>query len=132
MITRKTKIKDIICYTQGHYRCFLFYKSILKWLIRKHIREQIAYRIDVMNPQCYSEGSCVMCGCTTTALQMCNKSCDGLCYPIMMSERQWYHYTKSKTFIDDKSNTWEVIFDKNNNYISTTKAPIRLCLINQQ
>jgi hypothetical protein len=33
-----------------------------------------------------------MCGCMTTALQMCNKPCEGDCYPSMMSKKQWKVY----------------------------------------
>lgn len=73
----------------GNIRYQLYYDSRFKWLIRKHIREQIAWRIEVMNPLCYSQGSCIACGCKTTALQMCNKSCEAECYPPMKSKKEW-------------------------------------------
>lgn len=42
-----------------------------------------------MNQECYAKGFCIKCGCHTTALQMCNKSCEGNCYPKMMSKKLW-------------------------------------------
>jgi hypothetical protein len=58
-------------------------------LMRQHIWEQIKWRIKIMDKQCYRQGSCKLCGCETTALQMANKSCDKPCYPPMMSRKLW-------------------------------------------
>lgn len=60
--------------------------------MRKHIREQIDWRIEVMDKECYNAGSCKMCGCETTALQMANKACDKPCYPKMMTQWEWDWY----------------------------------------
>lgn len=79
---------DIWHYLVGHYRYTLYY-SKFKFLIRKHIREQIEFRINNMNRKCFNRGECIKCGCLTTALQMCNKSCDGKCYPVMYSKKVW-------------------------------------------
>lgn len=81
-------IKDIFYFFQGYYRYNIFY-SKFTWLLRRHIKEQIKYRIRVMNRTCYEQGSCIKCGCATTALQMCNKSCDGKCYPPLMNREKW-------------------------------------------
>lgn len=89
----KITIKDILSYIQGNIRYKLYY-SRYNWLIRKHIREQIEFRIQIMNPTCYSNGSCIACGCKTTALQMTNKSCDKDCYPTMMNKTQWNYFSK--------------------------------------
>ena len=75
-------------YIQGNIRYELFY-SKFKWLLPKHIEEQIMYRINSMDIDCYNEGSCKMCGCKTTALQMANKACDKPCYPFMLSKKSW-------------------------------------------
>ena len=87
-------MKKIISWFQGWSRYFLYYsKEIIKidlsWLIRKHIREQIEVRINSMNRECYNSGSCIKCGCATTALQMANKACEGDCYPSMLNKSIW-------------------------------------------
>lgn len=91
--------KDTWYYIQGNIRYKLWY-SKYSWLIRKHIREQIDMRIKSMNRECYNSGSCINCGCKTTHLQMCNKSCKGDCYPKMMNKKQWEE-AKKKTFTHD-------------------------------
>ena len=80
------KIKDPFYYVQGNLRYQLYY-SKFKFLIRDHILDQIDWRIAMMNQTCYDQGSCVECGCVTTALQMSDKACDGMCYPPMMNEK---------------------------------------------
>jgi len=87
-------MNKVFDYLIGNYRYILFY-SPLKFLIRKHIREQIAYRINSMDILCYTKGSCIACGCTTTELQMCNRACDKDCYPAMVDKKTWnlsYNY----------------------------------------
>jgi hypothetical protein len=83
--------KNVKAYIQGKVRYYLFYHS-KRWmrnLIRLHIFEQINYRIKVMDKECYENGSCKMCGCETTALQMANKQCGKPCYPEMMNKAKW-------------------------------------------
>lgn len=89
-------LKDVIHYLVGNYRYKLYY-SKYQFLLKKHIREQITERISVMNRECYYQGSCIMCGCETTALQMCNKSCEGNCYPPMMSRCKWNKIKKERS-----------------------------------
>ncbi len=97
---RKTKVSDVKNYVVGHYRYAIYYFSsnklilrrIVKSLMRNHIKEQIDYRIRVMNRECLDSGSCIKCGCMTTALQMCNKSCEGDCYPPMFSKKKWKNF----------------------------------------
>ena len=45
-----------------------------------------------MDKKCYNDGTCKLCGCITTALQMCNKPCDKPCYPVMMNKRLWNNF----------------------------------------
>lgn len=87
-------IKNVYYFIQGKFRNFV-YHSFAKSLLATYIREQIDYRLKVMNPTCYSEGSCVMCGCDTPALQMANKSCPKPCYPEMLSKKNWTEYKKA-------------------------------------
>ena len=106
-------MKKILSWFQGWSRYFLYYsKEIIKielsWLIRKHIREQIQIRINSMNRECYNSGSCVECGCATTALQMANKACEGNCYPSIMNDHDWDLMYR---------NYIPIIVDKQTNYI---------------
>lgn len=82
------KISDAFNYIAGNIR-YKLYTSRFKRFIRSHIIEQIAYRIRVMNPECYDKGACVICGCETPALQMVHKGCDGQCYPPFTDSRTW-------------------------------------------
>lgn len=100
--------KDILYYMQGNIRYKLYYSKRFKKLIRKHIREQIDYRIEVMDQECYKMGVCKMCGCTTTALQMCNKRCNGNCYFPMLNKEEWGWF-KIRQMITLKEGTWMMI-----------------------
>lgn len=48
-----------------------------------------------MDRECYESGQCKMCGCATTALQMCDKACDKPCYPEMMDKKTWNELKKN-------------------------------------
>ena len=85
---KKLTLKNIQSYLVGYTRYYIYYSRYKKF-IRKHILEQINYRIAVMNKECYNNGSCIKCGCQTTALQMCKKACLGNCYPKMMNRKDW-------------------------------------------
>lgn len=84
----KATLKNIFAYIQGNIRYKLFYSKFY-WLIPSHIISQIEIRIKSMNKTCYSQGSCIMCGCKTTALQMSNKACDNPCYPRMLNKYEF-------------------------------------------
>jgi hypothetical protein len=77
-------------YVQGNVRNYLFYSKRLSFLLPLHVFEQINYRLFIMDKECYSEGSCRMCGCNTPALQMANKACPKPCYPEMMDDTDWF------------------------------------------
>ncbi len=85
----------ICSYIIGNFRYKLYYNPKLSFLIRKHIREQIEMRIKVMNRECYDNGECVLCGCSCTALQMCERKCEGDCYPKMVNKRIWNKFNIS-------------------------------------
>jgi len=84
----KINLLNIKSYLVGNFR-YAIYENRWSFLIRRHILEQIYWRIEVMDYVCYKEGSCIMCGCTTTALQMSNKACEKPCYPTMLSKDNW-------------------------------------------
>lgn len=94
----KHNLKDVYYYIQGNIRYFFFYYNgknrfmnfFKKLILPNHIREQIIQRLKTMNIECYSSGQCIKCGCATTQLQMCNKSCEGNCYPPMITNLKDY------------------------------------------
>lgn len=83
---------DIFDFFRGNYRYHIYYLPELKWLMRPHIREQIDFRILTMDKECLNSGSCKVCGCRTTHLQMANKSCEGNCYPPILKRKHWDNY----------------------------------------
>lgn len=83
----KKRISNILYYLQGNSRYFFYYH--FPKLLRTHIKEQIEMRIRMMNPVCYSNGTCIDCGCKTTALQMANKVCGRNCYPKFFPKKYW-------------------------------------------
>lgn len=98
-------IKDVFYYFQGNWRYKIYY-SPFKFLLRKHILQQIDYRIKWMDQECFNEGSCKLCGCETTALQMCNKSCDKPCYPPMMNKEHWSLFNDQYILVAIKGLVW--------------------------
>ena len=103
----KLSLNNTLSYLIGNYRYKLYYSSY-KYLIRKHILEQIEFRIKIMNRECYEKGECVLCGCQTTALQMANKSCDGNCYPSMMYSSMWWQFKRGGKLILENNLSWEI------------------------
>ena len=97
-------LNNVIAYITGNLRYFLYYSKWFKFLIRTHIREQIDFRIKFMDKACYENGQCVICGCSTTALQMADKACDKPCYPRMMTKQEWDNFANMdkycKWFVD--------------------------------
>jgi hypothetical protein len=61
-------------------------------MVRWYIRQQIAFRIAVMDDECYDNGSCKICGCRTVALQMADKTCEKPCYPPMLEKYEWERF----------------------------------------
>lgn len=119
-------ITDIWHYFLGNYRYFFYYGgnfsktySLVAWLrkkvLRSHIKDQVAFRINNMDRDCYYNGECKICGCQTTHLQMCNKACEKPCYPPMMSRSTWYKfYNKGMAYKDYKTGvTW--LYNKERN-----------------
>ena len=111
IIDEEVSIKNIYYYLQGWFR-YYFYYSRFKFLIRKHIREQITYRINSIDKECYNNGSCKMCGCQVTALQMANKQCDKPCYPKMLSKKEWniakINFYYNDWLINNNQKTFEI------------------------
>lgn len=117
MIKREEiNIKNIFYFFQGYIRYFILRnESLRKRFLRKHIEEQISYRINSIKKECYKNGSCIYCGCEVPQLQMANKSCGGNCYPIMFNKKDWERIKNctSVYFIEESTKIeWRV--DKKN------------------
>jgi hypothetical protein len=63
-------------------------------LIPKHITEQAEHRKSFVKKECMDRGACVICGCDVEGLLYLDDSCEGLCYPKMMSKKAWNTYKK--------------------------------------
>lgn len=87
----KINLTNIWAYISGNIRYFCYYNMYFfrQSFLPLHIKEQISWRIKVMDKECYNNGSCKLCGCKTTNLQCASKSCDGNCYPPMMGKHTW-------------------------------------------
>lgn len=106
LLTGKRSLIDVWHYLLGNLRYKLFYSKHLKSFIRSHIFEQIEYRFNWMDIDCYVSGSCKQCGCETTKLQMANKSCEKPCYPEMMGRKQWTGFKLFLVPFKDKHGWW--------------------------
>jgi hypothetical protein len=116
VLTGKKPLIDVYHFLLGNYRYKLYYSkdstgAVRAYgskhpLMRQHIWEQIKYRIKNMNTDCFSNGSCIHCGCNTTELQMANKPCKGLEYPPMMNKDNWRLYQKSMYSPRYRGYTW--------------------------
>ena len=94
---------DIKAYLLGNWRYWLWYTKYGKIFIRPHIREQIELRTTKwMDKDCFNNGTCKMCGCVTTALQMANKACDKPCYPTIMNKQDWKDFKAGWMHIDNE------------------------------
>ena len=112
----KVNLKNVLYYMQGNLRYKLFY-SKFAFLIRKHIKEQIEMRIKSMDPICYGNGECKICGCQTTHLQMCDKACDKPCYPGMLSKKDWEFLKNIGIYFERSSNIIWSINKETNKFI---------------
>lgn len=90
---RVVRLSDITLANIWHFLrgtvCYHLYYRGYSWLIPRYIRDQFEWRVRVMRRECYESGSCVECGCRTTALQFSSKACSGGCYPPMMGSESW-------------------------------------------
>ena len=96
---KQINVRNVIAYAQGNVRYRLYYHPLLRHLIPSHIREQIEFRINSMNQECYNTGSCVKCGCSVPALQMANKPCEGCCYPKLVNRVTWKFFKETPFYV---------------------------------
>lgn len=107
-LIRERNLSDILHYIIGNLRYRLYYSSLYV-LIPSHIRQQIEARVKSMKPECYALGSCILCGCRTTELQMSNKKCEGGCYPRMMNRILWKNMKLGGIYFSKSGDTkWQL------------------------
>jgi hypothetical protein len=94
---KEITIKNVWAYLQGNYRYFIWYSFPVyrTKLIRGHILEQVEYRLNSMNKDCYNKGFC-KCGCKTINLQFADKTCVDICYPYLVSKMMWEFLKRTK------------------------------------
>lgn len=75
-------------YLEGYFK-FYYYKYFAMRGKPAHIKEQVLYRM-AASKKCFENGACLICGCPTTeAFYIVKESCEGNCYPKMMSADKW-------------------------------------------
>lgn len=122
----KITLSNIYHYIIGNIRYSLYYSS-LKNLIPSYIREQIDFRISVMNKECYNTGSCIKCGCKTTALQMASKPCEGDCYPPLLSKSRWDTFKRiGYIYIMSNGILWELVKRRNHIFIKKDSETVNI------
>lgn len=109
MMWNKIKnLKNVWNYIVGNYRFYIYNTLLSKYLLRKHIREQYEWRLFAMKPDCYNNGACIACGCTTPNLQMASKGCEEDCYPPMMSKTAWQIFKHAHIAVFVKGHYWRI------------------------
>lgn len=118
---KQITLTNVRAYITGMLRYKCYYSRVLRPLIREHILEQIDFRIKYMDRICYDQGSCKMCGCQTTGLQMANKACDKPCYPEMMKKRKWNAFKTGNLITLDKNGIWELFPNTTGDLVSNER-----------
>lgn len=114
----KYNLSNIKSYLVGKWRYKLYNSHCCYGLLRTHIEEQIEFRIEHMQDECYNNGSCTLCGCETPALQMSDKACDKPCYPSMMNKKEWKLFNRGSIFWDRKLKVFWKFYIKESKLIS--------------
>lgn len=115
------KLSDTVNYLFSQYRYLIYYHKLPQFLMRSYIREQIDFRLKVMNSTCYDQGACVHCGCTTTNLQMSNRICEGEEYPPLLTQREWHLFKEGKCkIINDNDTEWQMVVTKTDSTLLIT------------
>lgn len=92
MLKGKIPLIDGWYFIQGHFRESIYYSKVFGFLMRRHIREQIEFRFEHIDKECWNTGQCKICECSIPALTMCDKPCEKPCYPKMLSRKEWNLY----------------------------------------
>lgn len=106
LIKGEYSFSEVTDFFRAELRYYLFYHRNIKVrnLLPKHLIEQFQFRIDyMMDRECYMNGQCKICGCTTPDLQFTNATCKGNCYPSLMSKRNWSFFKEHTGHYTDES-----------------------------
>lgn len=114
------KLRKANSYIVGWTRYYLYYSKellgfSLSWFLPKHIKEQFESRLISMHLVCYTEGSCLKCGCATPALQMASKACEDNCYPSFMDKITWEAFKDGEVIVRNEIK-WYAHKTLNNHY----------------
>jgi len=92
--------KDVIEYFIGNWRMYLHYNY--PSLLSKKTLEIFNLRLQWMHKKCLEDNACVICKCDTPALQYCNKTCEGKCYPPMFTDKEYKNFKSIGFFINEQ------------------------------
>ena len=108
-LIKKANFRNILGFIQGYLRYWTISMDRatqtydMDWAeieFDNHVKEQILYRMTVMNPVCIRKKECP-CECVVPQKQFEDRSCENNCYPPMMSFENWLSY-KVKNNITEK------------------------------
>ena len=99
--------KNAIHFIVGYLVIFLHDRKYLNWLLPFHVRFWVEYR-KIRAEECYNNGECVCCGCTTPELFGATKGCKAykyrgmgfceadkkVCYPPLMNRKRTLKFLK--------------------------------------
>ena len=117
----KINLKNVISFLQGWVRYKVF-NTWLDFLIPKHIKEQYQVRLDSTDIICMSSGACKNCGCEIPKLQYANKGCAELCYPRLLSKKDWKCMKQGCPFLI-QGVIWKLDLHKRFKVVSTNLTP---------
>lgn len=87
---------------QGNINYWLYYSKRFGWLLSKHIREQIEYRMGGLDMACIEHDACLMdnCGCQLSKVIMSNKNtCTSCKFYKFKNSRDWELYKNQNSLI---------------------------------
>ena len=85
---------NIKAYVQGNLRYYAEKYGPAFAKLDEHLREQIAFRELVANPECKEKEEC-KCHCPIPELFYADKTCEDSCYPVMMTRDEWTKFKNS-------------------------------------
>ena len=107
----KLNQRNIKNFLQGTYRLYTLGTQPI------HIREQLWYRLKLMNLECIKNKSCIMCGCEFIGLALVDKACKGNCYPDFMDVSIWEIFKQTSKITETDFTNGKKIVEENIDFI---------------